>query len=81
VVRKMAENQEKSAKRFTFEADTEDSYYLAVKRIEFNLANHFDIIESNIVRLIKLLPNAEIQLTLDCEKSRTRLTGQIGMYK
>jgi hypothetical protein len=75
----MAENQEKSAKRFTFEADTEDSHYLAVKRIEYDIEYYKtqSLLEDN---LIKLLPNADIQLTLGWVASTAR-AGQLGMYK
>jgi hypothetical protein len=80
VVSKMAEYREYFAKRFTFEADTEDSHYLAVKRIEFYLDYSYTSETNGLEedKLIKLLPNAEIQLTLKHDKMKT---DQIGMYK
>jgi hypothetical protein len=61
----MAANQEKSDLspiHFDFEGDTNDSDYFLVKRIEFIAAIPSRTIEQ---QTIKILPNAEIQLTID----------------
>jgi hypothetical protein len=90
----MAENQEQSKrftfedKRFTFEADTNDSDYLTVKRIKLKinilpmsgfkdqgyeldtLDETFKTIKTILLEkeIIKLLPSAQIQLTIQCRQ-------------
>jgi hypothetical protein len=66
-------NSVASPKRFDFEAVTEDSDYLGVKRIQFNiqwrldpnLRTHLGLVKKET---IELLPNAKFQLTIQCHQ-------------
>jgi hypothetical protein len=80
VLRKMAANQYiksvESPKRFDFEAVTEDSDYLGVKRIEFKIQQlqldmNTEKKMTSVLKkeIIKLLPNAKFQLTIQFKLS------------